>query len=182
LGCRVIAVDEDQNAKLSFERAVSKVPCGKGEASFTLSDARAVEIDSETVDCVYCISVLEHIADFERVISEASRILRPNGTFILTFDIDLRGNFDLGPEEYVRLMDSLKDNFSPKYPERTVHPLRILTSDSSIYPMYPRKSIFSAIVSSMRAIKSRLSNSGATQARLLVSTYGVCLSKRSLRV
>lgn len=181
LGCRVIAVDADQRAKLSFDRAVGKVPCGTGEATFKVSDARAIELGDESVDCIYCISVLEHITDFERVVSEAGRILRSNGIFILTFDIDLRGNFDLGPKAYDRLMHVLRDDFLPSYPERIVHPLRMLNSDNSIYPMYPHKSILGTIISPIRSMKDRLLNRGATQGRLLVSTYGVCLSKRGPR-
>lgn len=178
LGCRVIAVDADKRAKLSFDRAVSKVSCGMGEATFQISDARAIELADESADCVYCISVLEHIADFERVISETARILTPNGTFILTFDIDLRGNFDLGPKAYDRLMNALSEHFLPAYPEKIVHPLRILNSDNSIYPMYPRKSLLGTVISPMRTVKSKLLDKGAIQGRLLVSTYGACLSKR----
>lgn len=180
LGCRVLAADADQTAKLSLDRAIGKIPTGSGEVACSVSDARSLNVEDESVDCVYCISVLEHIPNFERVISEAARVLRQNGTFVLTFDIDLRGNFDIGPEAYGRLMEALRAAFSFNYPERIVHPRRMLTSDNSIYPMYPRRSRVRTIAGQMKSAAKRLVSGRAAPERLLVSTYGACMTRRSL--
>lgn len=177
LGCRVLAVDSDENAKLSMEQAAPKVSSGRGEISFVLSDARNISLESSSVDCVYCISVLEHISDFERVIAEAARVLRPGGTFVLTFDIDLKGNFELGPTAYRRLMDVIACAFTPAYPERVIHPMRVLNSDNSIYPMYPSASAIKTFLRPLRAAVSGITGNSNSQLRLLVSTYGVCLRR-----
>jgi len=48
------------------------------------ADLRRLPIAEETFDVVLCTQVLEHIADPERVLREAQRILRPGGLVVLT--------------------------------------------------------------------------------------------------
>jgi SAM-dependent methyltransferase len=96
LGYNVIAVDSDPTAKSSMDRAIGVVSAGAGAVTALLSDARSIALETESVDGVYCISVLEHIPAFETVIYEVRRVLRPGGFFVLTFDVGLRGNAELG--------------------------------------------------------------------------------------
>lgn len=181
LGYSVIAVDADAKAKFSMDRAIGTVQTGAGSVTSLLSDARSIALETESVDGVYCISVLEHIHDFEVVIAEIHRILRPGGTFVLTFDVDLRGNFELGPASYARLMQALDASFSLSYPEKAIHPLRVLTSDNSIYPMYRRRPLLDVLGAStldrLHSVYDRLRGRPLTQGRLLVSTYGACMRK-----
>jgi len=181
LGWRVIAVDADSRATSSLDRAIGRVSAGGGSVTSLLSDARSITLETESVDCVYCISVLEHIPDFEAVISEALRILRPAGLLVLTFDVDLRGNFELGPAAYGRLSNALQASFSPAYPEKVVHPLRVLTSDNSIYPMYPHSSTLDHLITPLRhslhSAYNRLRGRELPSGRVLVSTYGACQRK-----
>lgn len=183
LGWRVIAVDADLRATSSLDRAIGKVSTGKGTVASLLSDARSITLDAESVDCVYCISVLEHIPDFERVICEAARILRPNGLFMLTFDVDLSGNHELGPAEFNRLMDALQSSFSVVRPGKIIHPLRILTSDNSPYPVYPKGSILAKMSMSPRHMvhfaRNAILGRPMPRRRILASTYGTCLRKRT---
>ena len=86
-------------------------------------------VDGE-VDIIYCISVLEHIPDFENTISEMARILKQDGYLILTIDIDLRGDFELGIENYKRLLKILNQQFIICQPDQTIHPTDLLTSVS----------------------------------------------------
>lgn len=184
LGRRVIAVDADPRAKTSTECAIGRVSAGVGLVTFLVSDARCIALETGSVDCVYCISVLEHIPDFDRVISEVARILRPDGLFVLTFDVDLRGNSELGPAAYGRLMDDLRGFFSPVHPEQVIHPLRVLTSDNSIYPLYPRQPFKDLLITPLRHViqstYSRLHGRQLPSGRLLVGTYGACLRKRAV--
>jgi len=48
-------------------------------------------LDSDSVDRIFCISTLEHVpaAGIARILSEARRILRPGGMFVLTVDLFL---------------------------------------------------------------------------------------------
>jgi SAM-dependent methyltransferase len=178
LGYSVIAADADARATSSIDRAIGAVSTGIGAVTSLLSDARSIALETESVDGVYCISVLEHIGDFEAVIAEVRRVLRPGGVFVVTFDVDLRGSFELGPVSYTRLMQSLHTSFSLIYPEKVIHPLRVLTSDNSIYPMYRRRSILDALLRNcVHSVYNRLRGCPFSQDRLLVSTYGACLRK-----
>ena len=97
-----------------------------GKVDFHLiSDGRFCLKDGE-VDAVYCVSVLEHILDFENTIEEVFRILKPNGLFILTIDLDLCGYKDIGIRRYYDLRKCLDEHFDLKEPEVTVHPLDVL--------------------------------------------------------
>jgi len=40
-------------------------------------------LDSESFDNVVCIEVLEHVFNFQNVLDEAYRVLRPGGTFVV---------------------------------------------------------------------------------------------------
>ena len=182
-GRRVIAVDGDPRVTSSVNRAINRVSAGDGTVTSLLCDARSVDLETESVDCVYCISVLEHVPDFERVISEIARILRPNGLFVLTFDVDLRGNWELGPPAYERLMSALHASFFPAYPERVVHPLRVLSTDNSAYPGGPVRSILTPAIALLKGplvfAYDRLRGGRAPLGRVLAGTYGACLRKHS---
>jgi SAM-dependent methyltransferase len=142
LGWNVVAVDADTRTISSLERACKALPAGPGAVTSLLSDARSITLEDASVDCVYCISVLEHIPDFENVISEVHRILRPSGLFLLTVDIDLNGNFELRPDAYTQLNDCLDRSFTPLHLESVTYPTRLLTSDNSIYSLSNTRSPF----------------------------------------
>jgi SAM-dependent methyltransferase len=183
LGWRVIAVDADPRATSSLGRAIGRASAGGGMVTSLLADARSIALEAESVDCVYCVSVLEHVPGFEGVISEVARILRPTGRFVLTFDVDLRGNSELGPVAYGRLCEALRTSFSPVYPEKVVHPLRVLTTANSIYPLYPgssaRDRLMEPLRHSLHAAYNRLRGRQLPTGHVLASTYGTCLRKRS---
>ena len=129
-----------------MDRAIGGVATGAGAVTSLLSDARSIPLETESVDAVYCISVLEHIPNFSDVIADVRRVLRPGGLFVPTFDVDLRGNFQLGPASYTRLIDTLDASFSLIYPEKVVHPLRALTTDNSICPLYRHRWILEPLI------------------------------------
>ena len=56
---------------------------------------------------------------------------KPDGQVILTVDIDLRGNFELGVDEFECLQTKLDKYFTKKLPERSVHPSNLLTTVNS---------------------------------------------------
>ena len=188
LGCSVIAVDADTRAKASMDRAIGAVSTGTGSVTSLLSDARSINLNSDSIDAVFCISVLERIPDFQTVIAEVRRILRNRGLFVLTFDIDLRGNFQLGPASYTRLIETLNESFSLIYPETVVHPLRVLTTDNSIYPLYRHRSILEPLIaplgrslsSGYNRLRGRCLPPGCEMppGRVLATTYGACLRTR----
>jgi len=181
LGYKVLAVDADSRATSSVDRAIGRVSTGGGTVTSLLSDARSIPLETESIDCVYCVSVLEHIPQCESVLSEIQRVLRPGGLFVLTFDIDLRGNWELGPSSFSHLMDALQDSFSNVWPEKVIHPLRVLTSDNSVYPMYARRPILDRLPGPLRqflhSAYNRIRHRPLPLSRILASTYGACLRK-----
>jgi ubiquinone/menaquinone biosynthesis C-methylase UbiE len=78
--------------------------------------------------------VLEHIPDFENTIEEVFRVLKPNGLFILTIDLDLCGHMNIGVKRYYDLRQCLSEHFDLKEPEITVHPLDILQPRNGPFP------------------------------------------------
>jgi SAM-dependent methyltransferase len=184
LGCNVLAVDTDSRAISSVDRAIGMLSPIRGAVTSLLSDARSLALESDSSDALYCVSVLEHIPNFEDVISEIHRILRPGGLFVLTFDIGLSSKWELGPAAFRRLQNALLASFTPVYPEEVIHPLRVLTSENSIYPLYPRRSTLNlgTLFHFLLAAFERLRTPGSLMdqlppGRLLATTYGTCLRK-----
>lgn len=187
LGYKVIAVDNDPVCHVEYRRALAALGPRRGSVRFNCADAASIPIPAQSVDCVYCISVLEHIRNPLPVLGEAARILRPDGLFILTLDIDLNGKWCVGPALYNEIRGALLRKFDFVYPELTVHPIRLLTTDNSPYPYYPRKGALSKayLFARRRAsnIKALLEGRWVNRDRgpILASTYGACLRKRSPR-
>ena len=125
-GCSVVCVDPDPVAKEEVERAAAVVSAAPGSVSFAAGDCAAIPLSDGAADAVYCISVLEHVDGPERAVPEVARVLRSGGLFVLTIDIDLRGNMAIGPAKYDELMRLLRAQFDWAMPETTVHPRRML--------------------------------------------------------
>jgi ubiquinone/menaquinone biosynthesis C-methylase UbiE len=136
-GCNVIAVDADPGLVRSFAKASRLVSTAPGTVNMVISDANSLPVNHASVDCICCISVLEHIQRFDSVIEEFSRVLKPGGPLLLTVDIDLNSAFGFSAEALKHLRAKLSEYFRLAAPDRTVHPRRVLTSDNSRYPLYP---------------------------------------------
>lgn len=77
--------------------------------NFNLEDISSAD---ESLDIVYCISVIEHTKDFSKIIDEFYRIIKPRGKLIVTFDISLDGAAQLSPEKSEFLLDCIYSKFS----------------------------------------------------------------------
>lgn len=128
LGYRVHCLDVDATYELDIERAVHTVPHSPGKVDFKLILNGRLPLKDGEVDVVYCISLLEHIPNFEDTIKEVVRVLKTNGQFILTIDMDLGGSMEIGINRYYNLRHCLVEHFDLKEPEITVHPLDVLQS------------------------------------------------------
>ena len=81
--------DKFSNIKLDlldFSKSTQKFYKGK-EFNFFNSDLNNLDIENDYYDIVYSISTLEHIQTYKNVIKELSRILKPDGKLIITFDV-----------------------------------------------------------------------------------------------
>ncbi|TWT48166.1 Demethylrebeccamycin-D-glucose O-methyltransferase [Rubripirellula amarantea] len=73
---------------------------------FSVADLRQLPFEDESVDTVYCVSVLEHTDAYETIINEFRRVVRPGGRIVITFDISLDGKHDI-PEAKAEQLLSL---------------------------------------------------------------------------
>ena len=91
LGYRVICSDIDPLCQRDLTNASRYLSSAPGSMEFRLLGQRTTAFNDAEVDIIYCISVLEHIPDFENTITEFSRMLKKGGLLLLTIDLDLRG-------------------------------------------------------------------------------------------
>jgi ubiquinone/menaquinone biosynthesis C-methylase UbiE len=94
------------------------------EVHFISSDIRNLPYDGNQFDVLYCISVLEHTNNFEKVLDEFKRVLKPAGKLILTFDIALDNFSDIPAPVAEQLLSSIADRFHV-----TIEPINLSSSD-----------------------------------------------------
>ena len=177
LGCHVNCADIDPICAIDIPKAVMTIHHAPGSVKASLIEAGKIPIDSESQDIVYCISVIEHIPDFESVVDEMARVLKHGGFLILTVDIDLRGDFELSVEQYERLLIKLEQHFTKGFPERPVHPRNLLTTANSPYPMKNRSLLSSAKQLIKNSLTGHLLN-GDPRVGVLLGIYSAIYKKK----
>lgn len=91
LGYDVVCTDTDPICRTDLERAVPLVSAAPGRVSFRMIEQGRLPLSDGEAGVATCISVLEHIPDFESTVRELARVVRPGGLAVLTNDLDLRG-------------------------------------------------------------------------------------------
>jgi SAM-dependent methyltransferase len=137
IGYQVVCTDIDRICKRDLALARECVPHSPGTVDFRLIEGSSIPFEDSECDALYCISVLEHIPDFEKTIAEMARILKPSGLCLITCDINLQpeDGLQLDSAQYARLISLIDRFFLRVYPERTIHPVDILTTRNSPYPL-----------------------------------------------
>lgn len=95
---------------------------------FSVMDLSSLGYKDDAFDAVVCLSVLEHlqVGDRGAVLSEMSRILRPGGQLILTFDMAMSsGEGEIDALGVLRLLNSLEAIFDVKLPETRAQVARL---------------------------------------------------------
>jgi SAM-dependent methyltransferase len=141
-GAELYCADIDPICERDLGAAAQVVISAPGSVHAVLLSGEGLPFGDKTFDVAYCISVLEHIPEPGQVIAEIARCLKPDAQFILTIDIDLKGNAAIGPEGYYDLLGELDRFFYSTEQRRTCHPRDLLTSESSPYPLTPRSGAF----------------------------------------
>lgn len=136
IGYQVVCADIDPICKRDLALAREYVPHSPGTVDFRLIESTSLPFGDSECDALYCVSVLEHIPDFEKTIAEMYRILKPGGLCLITCDINLQpeDGLQLDSAQYARLMSLINSSFARVYPERTIHPVDVLTTRNSPYP------------------------------------------------
>ena len=95
------AIDNDPPSVVKAQETTTKFVqegyIARGIVHHRMHDARNLPFESDSVDRVVCVSVLEHIEGKEgrfKALSEIKRVLRPNGITLLTFDVVVNGKSD----------------------------------------------------------------------------------------
>ncbi len=133
LGYNVICVDKDPVCERDMKQAIKLIPYNPGKIEFRLNNGSEIPLESREADIIYSISVLEHIPDFTGIISEMARVLKNNGFLVLTFDLNLRSDREMGVEKFYLLKKEISRYFEFIYPEITIHPSDMLTSANGPY-------------------------------------------------
>jgi SAM-dependent methyltransferase len=132
--CAVVGVDIDPVAEQAIVEAAKYIPISNGSVSFKLTNGESLPFEDHEIDALYCISVLEHIPNPCVTIKEIARVLKKGGLFVLTLDVDLKGNYDIGPDKFNSLISTIHEHFVLNEHERTIHPTKLLKSDNGPYP------------------------------------------------
>ena len=133
----VVALDNDPKTKIGLEKANSKLAKKYGKLEFVEADAKKMPFGNSNFDLVYCISVLEHIPQNHQVVKELSRVLKKGGICILTFDINLNDNqIGLDSKKLLKLRNEIEKYFVQYSQERTVHPLDLISTTQTKYPLF----------------------------------------------
>lgn len=107
-----LAVDYDKMLASLYQKVNKKM---RTAVDFEFGDMRKLGgIKTGSVDFVYSISVLEHTNDYQRILGEIHRILKPGGALSFTFDISLDGLDDIPLKKAKQLVASLEAVFKTK--------------------------------------------------------------------
>ncbi len=131
LGYHVTCVDTDPIISSDIPRAARVLDQSPGQVDCLPCDESHLPFGDEEVDAVYCISVLEHVPEFEHAIADVARILKPGGQFLLTIDLDLCGYLRIDVDSYHALRRCLSRHFVLAEPEISVHPGDLLEMATS---------------------------------------------------
>lgn len=134
LGFSVTASDIDPIAEQDINSALKVIDTKSGKLKVSLCTEESLPFSDSSFDAITSISVIEHVTDFEANIREIHRVLKNDGYFLITFDIDLSGVHELKPSTYRNFNQILNKYFENIIPEKIIHPLNNLTNKNSLYP------------------------------------------------
>jgi len=127
-GAEVRCCDRDPG----FAKLYSQINAASPQSvEFRTADIRELPYEDNSIDIIYCISVLEHTGDYRKVIGEFKRALADTGILVLTFDISLRGEYDIALDEAGRLLDTLHAHF-PVHEAAHSYPLQSVVNSNDI--------------------------------------------------
>lgn len=79
LGARVIGIDPSSG---SIATARAHAAQAGLDIDYRIGPGEQLPADDGCADVVYCVDVLEHVADLDAVVAETARVLRPGGLYL----------------------------------------------------------------------------------------------------
>jgi hypothetical protein len=140
LGYDVICVDIDPAYAEPLEAASRRLNLNRGSVRAQTVTGDFSDLDESAYDCIYSVSVVEHIPECSMTVKRLATLLQTGGILILTFDLDLATNRSDGVpcDELDKLERLLEESFLPVYWKKTISPALMLTSENSPYSI-PRE-------------------------------------------
>jgi SAM-dependent methyltransferase len=108
LDVEVTCVDNDQRLVSPHRQLRQRTGAS---VAFKAADLRRLPEPDACFDIAYCLSVLEHTAGRHDIVSELSRVLRPGGMLVVSFDIAPDADSDISLADAELLLRSLRDAF-----------------------------------------------------------------------
>jgi len=106
--CRVYCCDYDSSLTPIFTDINNRIDVN---VEFNVCDLANLSHKDNSFEIIYSISVLEHIYNREKIIKEFKRVLKPNGSLIITFDISLDNKTAIEISEAQDLLNRLNSEF-----------------------------------------------------------------------
>ena len=117
----------------SYIRSDYKPPAGDSRIRI---DATAIDFPDQRFDSVVCMSALEHIEDYEKVISETYRILKPGGRFLLC--TPWLFPYHGAPDDYTRFSPSLLRSKLSKFEIKSLHAVGNFWLSQAVFLQRPK--------------------------------------------
>lgn len=107
-GLEVICCDRNRRYGAAFEALARATGAA---VTYVPTLLQRIPRESLSLDAIYCISVLEHTGEYEAILDEFRRVLRPGGLLAMTFDISLDGKSTIQPGAAMELIQAVAERF-----------------------------------------------------------------------
>lgn len=179
-GFKVTCVDIDPICERDVTSAAAAYDCSPGTVTAMLCDENVLPLDDKSMDCIYSISVIEHIPDPAKIVDEIWRILKPGGILVLTLDVGLTKSACLSAQQLDALLALVADRFDPIAEARHTHPMGLLTTENSLYPV-KRVTISEVKRIALDIINNMFRGGRSLLRRPSLGIFAACYRKRSTR-
>ncbi len=108
-GAQITCLDSNPSYHEMFAAINTAVPSAK--VTFVEAMLQKMPLPDASFDAICCISVLEHTNNYNEILDEFARVLRPGGLLVLTFDLSLDGKFEVPKEQAKDLLAAIGKQF-----------------------------------------------------------------------